>query len=817
MAGVITTELAPYALVRVAALPHPGPPSGAAGFRAAMAAAVAARSRIRELAPNVADALHDSAGDHPAEFHRRVVLPLRRDVHNDRSPRPALLAELGTLPERVPLVRGWLDERAALDAATEAVLDAWPHALAAERAVLAEVCRAEPVRLAGVSTGADLLHGLTRTAAGGGTPDRKTRKAEATVLRYALRATSKTSPLSWYTHVGWGTWGDGPWPAARPVAHTEVNRMLLTRLLAAFRDRPHRLAPGLREHDGHVVFRRDTPVVPGPDAPPSRVDFTREEEVDVAATGPLRFLVAAVRDAGPDGVVPADLAGALAARLSTPDAGAAARAYVERMLDIALLVPVEPVHPQDPDAPAAVAAWLRERGAHEVADRLTRLVTATAAFATADPPARAVATAALDAGWRELGERVGVDLSGIAPVREDVLLPEPVPVPATGTGALTLLTPLLVLFDQYVLLRRLVRNRFVAAVGPGGTASLAECAVFLSGVSPDDVNSAESGHDPEVVALMESRAKIAAAARADGVLTDDLVHEAAAHVPEWLRRPGSYAFFGQPTRDGRLVVNHVYPGFGKFTSRFLRRLPGAADAVAARLRRALGERFTQFRPLRGFNANLHPLLAAREIGEDARWADLPADELQVRHDPRTDEVRVVHRGEPLDVVYLGFLLPLVLPDRYIPLHADLACGWIALEALRSREVDGDVVLRGGLRYRDVVLARRTWDFPVLPELGADEAVAPAVARLRARHGLPEHVFVDAHATSRSADHLARGLIRAKPQYVDFGNALHLRCLPRLLSRFPGGVELTEALPVPGAQSPGGRVLEVVAETYWGVS
>ncbi|MFE2754503.1 hypothetical protein ACFXGA_21145, partial [Actinosynnema sp. NPDC059335] len=196
--------------------------------------------------------------------------------------------------------------------------------------------------------------------------------------------------------------------------------------------------------------------------------------------------------------------------------------------------------------------------------------------------------------------------------------------------------------------------------------------------------------------------------------------------------------------------------------------------------------------------------------------DLPVDELRVRHDPRTDEVRVLHGDEPLDVVYLGLLLPLMLPDRYIPLHTDLACGWVGLEALRSSETDGGVVRRGGLRYRDVVLARRSWDFPAAPELGAEEAVAPAVARLRARHGLPEHVFVDAGAASLPADFLERRLIPAKPQYVDLGNALHLRTLPRLLSRFPGGVELTEALPVPGAQSPGGRVLEVVAETYWRV-
>jgi hypothetical protein len=801
MAGAPTAELAPYALVRVAALPYPEPPPGAAGFREAMAAAVAAQVRVLELAPALADALHDSAADHSPAFHRRVVLPLRRDVHNDRTPRAALLSELDALPGRVPLVSRWLAERAALDAAVEKAVAAWPDALAAERAVLAELCAAEPLRLAGVLTGPDLLHGLKRTAEGRGAPDRKARKAEATVLRYALRATAKTSPLSWYTLVGWGRWGDGPWPRARPVAHTEVNRLLLTRLTAAFRDRPHRLAPGLREVDGRLVFRRDVPVAAPPDATPSRVHITREEQVDVAVTGPLRFLLANARAAGPRGVAPGELARALAAKLTTPDAADAARGYVGRMLDVGVLVPVDPVHPQDPDAPAALAAWLRDNGEHDVADRLTRLVATTDAFATADPPARAVAAAELADGWRDLGERVGADLAGISPVLEDVVLPEPVPVPATGTDTLTRLTPLLALFDQQVLLRRLVRNRFVAAVGVGGTASLADCAVFLSGVWQEAANGAEV-RDPEVVALLETRAKLVA----HGTLAD-LVDEAPNHLPDWLRRPASYSFFAQPMA-GQLVVNHVYTGFGKFTSRFLPRLPGAREAVTAQLRRVLGPRFAQFRPVRGFNANLHPLLGAHEVGEDARWADLPADELLVRHDPRADEVRVVHRDEPLDVLYLGFLVPLVLPDRHVPLYSDLACGWVDLDALRSRRVEDGVVVRDGLRYRDVVLSRRSWEFAATPEVG-DPA---AVVRLRARHGLPEHVFAGPRAAPLSADFVQRMLTSPKPQYVDLGNALHLRSLPRLLTRFPDGVQLTEALPVPGLHAP--RVLEVVAETYW---
>ncbi|MFD7658798.1 lantibiotic dehydratase, partial [Actinosynnema sp. NPDC059797] len=461
--GRTTTELAPYALVRVTALPHPRPVP--TDFRAGVDALVAAEARVAALAPDLADALHDSASGHPAEFHRGVVLPLRRDVHNGRAPKPAAVAELGDLPERVPLLARWLAAHADLARAAESVSAAWPHGLAASRGWLAEVCATDALRRASALTGPDLLHGLDRTARGRGEPDRKARKAEPSVLRYALRATSKTSPLSWYTHVGWGAWGEGPWPGAEPVSHVAAHRLLVTRLVDALGPvLPHRLAPGLRERGGRLLFRRDAPV-----EGVGRAVVVREEEVDVAATGPLRFVVAAVRDAGPGGLALDRLAEALAARLTGEGAERSARAFVARTRELGLLVPVSPIHPQDPDAVGSLASWLAARPAGgtagagdatpfpgtgvfqdaassagtasspgtavfpDVARRLTSLAATTAAFATTDPPARVAALAELSAGWRELGERVGADLTGIAPVVEDVVLPEPVPVPP-GAG-----------------------------------------------------------------------------------------------------------------------------------------------------------------------------------------------------------------------------------------------------------------------------------------------------------------------------------------------------------------------------------------------
>ncbi|MCE6996492.1 lantibiotic dehydratase family protein [Saccharothrix sp. S26] len=795
-----TTELAPYALVRVAALPHPRPV--ASGFRAGLDAVVAARVRIAALAPDLADALHDSAGGHSTAFHQKVVLPLRRDVHNGRVPRAT---ELGTLPQRVPLLARWLAAHEELSRAVDAVLAAWPGELAASRRWLAEVCATDALRRASALTGPDLLHGLDRTARGRGEPDRKARKAEPTVLRYALRATAKTSPLSWYTHVGWGVWGEGPWPATEPVSHPAVHRLLVTRVVDALGPRlPHRLAPGLRERDGRLLFRRDVPV-----EGVGRAEVVREEEVDVAATRPLRFVVEVVRAAGPDGLPPDRVADALAAKLSKPDAAAA---FVAKTLELGLLVPVSPIHPQDPDAVGSLAAWLAPTDG-EAAGRLTALAATTAAFATADPPTRVAVLAELAEGWRALGDRFGADLTGVTPVVEDVVLPEPVPVPPGAAPALTRLTPLLVAFDQHVLLRRLIRTRFVERFGQGGVATLADCSAPLSRAWQESMDT-DALDDPDVRAVLDLREKLAGQVH-DGVVTDDVLASAADLLPAWAtRRTGSYGFFAQPTHDGRLVVNRVYAGFGKFTSRFLDVLPGARDAVARQVRRHTVDP-VQFRPVRGFNANLHPLLGAREVGEDARWADLPADELDVRHDPVADEVRVTHRGVPLDVLYLGFLIPLALPDRQVALYSDLACGWVDLDRLRAATTDGGVTARGRLTYGDVVLARRSWDFAVPPAVGAEERSALDVALLRARHGLPEHVFVGPDRGPASADAYQRALTAGKPQYADLGDPLHLRCLPRLLARFPDGVRLTEALPVPGAA--GGRVVELIAETYWRAS
>ncbi|WP_157984907.1 hypothetical protein [Lentzea terrae] len=746
-------ELAPYALVRLAALPHPDDAVAAAPFRRAVEALANNESELLAVTSPLCDLLHDSAGAHSVE--------LRHDVHNRRMPRPALRVAASALG--IPLLDSWfelMDARAALLVEVERLQ---PDALAAEREVLASVRASEPLRRAAVLSGRE----------------GQTRNAEPTVLRHALRATSKTSPLS---SVGWGTWSpDAPAPDwGTPVSVTRVNQLLLTRLIAALVadrtrlfDHPHRLAPGVHEDDGRLRFLRDVP----PSGP--RASAGAEENVELASSPPLKFLVG-LTAANPKGINPAELASALATRLPDGESDRAQH-HVALLLDIKLLVPVRPVDPQDPAACLSLASWLRDTGRASLADRLLSIHRSTVAFGSLESAARPAALAGLAAEWESLGAAVGADLSGVVPLSEDVVLPQPVRLGRAygydGARTLAALTPLLMLFDRHLAIRRYIRDQFVVEFGRGGSARLAECAPLLL----EALASAPTG------GLGASRAQVADLVQ-DGVITDEAVEAAADLLPSWMKtRPVSYGFFAQPSPEG-LVVNHVHDGFGRFPSRFLDLLPPEAYAsVRATLDGVFPRGFAEYRPVQGFNPNLHPLLSRVEIGEDPRWADLTPDAFELFHDQERDELRLRRSGAPVDVLYLGHLAAFSLPGRVAALHADLTCGAVDLSALRPVSESGDVLFLDRLRHRDVLLARRSWEFS---SDALDLADIGSVTQFRARFGLPAQLFCGTES-----------------QYVDLSNALHLHTLPRLLARC-SRVQLTEALPVPS-----GQVLEIFAETY----
>ncbi|MFD8062314.1 lantibiotic dehydratase [Streptomyces cyaneofuscatus] len=870
-------RVAPGALVRTTLLSLPAEPAPAAAFRAALAELVVLEGRLAALAPALGDALYASRAGHTEDFHREVVLPLRRAVHNGREPRLTLLRRLDGLAGRVPELRAWLDARGRREDVLAVLRAGTDPALAAGRSVLAGLCREPSFLRAASFTSADLLRAVLR--AGHGPTDRRARKEEAGVARHAVRAVARTTPLSAFTAVGWGvlptpsavdrgdvSWNGADLPVGSSRAVVRANRTLVDTLFAALaadpRRRstlPHRMCSSLRDSGGRAAFAR------------SRTAFTaarflavEDDEVVLGAAEPLRRL-AALCD--PPATLDA-LAGMLAEGGSAePDTDqvAAAAAFLHQVCDAGLLVPVEPYAPQAPDPLPRLAGWLRSTGAprdRELALRIDDLSAATGEFGTAEPGRRAALLAALRDRWvtflADLGHPVGPGPARLTVLSEDVVMRQPIRLDgflgAADHRALGELASLSEVFDLGPAVRRQVRDSFVARYGPGGVCPH----VWDFGADADEAwqrasRAADGGAPgtPGGGSIAADGIRLLAALRAelteavhrahadsgggpddDVVLPAGLVAGLGSRMPSWAtRRPVSYTGFVQRAGGGVLCVNHVYGGWGRFSSRFLDSLdPGAARVAATAVSGTLGPGATvaQVRPVSGFNANLHPRFVPEEIGPDRSYASLGMDDIELVHDLRGDEVRVRVKatGAWADVLYAGVFAPLLLQPRLAPLLMDHPHGITDFGALVPRHLTavpgGDLVRTPRLRHRHLVLRRRRWGLAgptvavLLAELAAEgEVPVGTVARWRALLGVPDQLYLHAAPPARGGradEDLLSALDRPRPQYVDLGDALHLRCLGRWLARHPGGVVLEEALPAP-ARGEAHAAVELLVETY----
>ncbi|MEV6584057.1 lantibiotic dehydratase [Streptomyces sp. NPDC051582] len=869
-----TARTVPYALVRTTVTPHPAQPGEAARVRTLLDRLTALTAREDALRAALCDDLFASRPGHDEEFHRQVVLPLRRALHNGRVPRPALLARLADLPVRVPRLGTWLELRGFRDALLTELAAAAPDALTAERSALAQLCRSPGFTRAVALTSADLLRAVSRAARDEG--GRRARKEEPSVLRHALRASTKTSPLSWFTAVGWSD-GAGPSAEPRPALRSVVreHRTLVEALAAALLDEPrrrsalaHRMTSSARHTaDGRALYARDHTLFAG-----GRYLVTHEESVEL----PVRPALTALDAVAAEPATLAELADRLGPALGRAGTDPAVTRFLDQLADGGLLVPVDPVDPQHPHPLRALAGWLRrwpEDAA--LADRVERLAGDTAGFANVPAQERPALLADLAERWRRLladaGRPVPADAAPLNVLSEDVHVgaahvgaahvggvrtgEDPVPADRLRDADRTVLgelTALAELFDLGHLMRRAALERFVARYGPGGTcptpwefgrdtaAAWEEAARLAVRPSGDPGLSRELAELASLREEFTQKVRAAAADTPDGraeelVLPAEEVRGLAGRLPGWTSaRPLSYAWFVQRALPGQLLcVNHVYGGWGRFTSRFLDDLPrGAAAQVAREIRRGLGDgaRAAQIRPVGGFNANLHPLLVDEEIGPDRLRSTFAEADVELVHDTDRDQLRLRLRatGEPLDVLYLGFLAPVMLPQRLAPFLCDHPGGVVDFRRLLPRHTlaapGGEVWRTPRLRHGHAVLARRRWHLPagvlaaLRADLAADPDVIPAatVARWRALLGLPEQLFLHAvpePAAGRPAEDFARSLRAPKPQALDLGSALHLRCLPGWLARHARGVVLEESLPVFGGRSRPAHAVELIAETY----
>ncbi|WP_254792862.1 lantibiotic dehydratase [Streptomyces sp. CC77] len=372
---------------------------------------------------------------------------------------------------------------------------------------------------------------------------------------------------------------------------------------------------------------------------------------------------------------------------------------------------------------------------------------------------------------------------------------------------------------------------------------------YLSFTSGRTAHDAEGRYVPEVNWLGLPQLKVLDAAREtftarmralhdrsggqEVVVDDSLIDEMADLLAPVTAdfRPMSHHLQLADRGDGRplAVLNRSYGGlsfpFSRFTHCF--------DGVEERLLRHAEEirpRDAVFAEVTGgpvtSNLNLHGRLTTHEIvcpGERGTLepeARIPLDDLYLEHDEDTDRLvlRSTRLGREVVPVYLGYLVPLALPElpRTLLLLSPTSVAPLDVWAgVPEGEPHDGVATRPRVRHGSVVLSRRSWSCTAdrLPQAGPgapDEERFLAWHRFRRAHGLPDRVFATV------ADSGARGATAAKPQYVDFDSPLSLSAFEALLRNGRARVVLREMLPdedaLHTASGRGRHVAELAVET-----
>ncbi|MFE4535499.1 lantibiotic dehydratase [Streptomyces scopuliridis] len=293
-------------------------------------------------------------------------------------------------------------------------------------------------------------------------------------------------------------------------------------------------------------------------------------------------------------------------------------------------------------------------------------------------------------------------------------------------------------------------------------------------------------------------------------------------------------------RDGAplVVLNRSYGGlsfpFSRFThvydtagaaepagafSRGLRDTAAAVTPEGAVLAEITGGAVTS-------NLNLHSPLTDYQIvcpGESSTVPEdrrIHLDDLHVEHDAETDRLvlRSTRLGREVVPVYLGYLVPLALPEipRTLLLMSPTSMAPLDVwGGVPAGEAHDGVTRRPRVLHGEVVLSRRSWTMtagtlPVRRPGTGDEEWFLGWQRWRREHALPDQVF----ATVSSGP---RGGAGAKPQYVDFDSVLSLTALEALPTDPDDRVVLREMLPgrdgLHVRSARGSHVAELAVETF----
>ncbi|MEV6316298.1 lantibiotic dehydratase [Streptomyces sp. NPDC051776] len=316
----------------------------------------------------------------------------------------------------------------------------------------------------------------------------------------------------------------------------------------------------------------------------------------------------------------------------------------------------------------------------------------------------------------------------------------------------------------------------------------------------------------------------------DGAFLEEVAGELTTVTPDFATL--SHHFQLSDGADGPLfVLNRSFGGlsfpFSRFTHCFdgldeeLRAHAGTIEPDGVVFAEVTGGSVTS-------NLNLHGRLTDHEIICPGETGTLPAecqlrlDDLYIEHDEAGDRLvlRSARLGREVVPVYLGYLVPLALPEipRTLLLLSPTSIAPLDVwGGIPESESENGVTRRPRVRHGNVVLSRRRWSAPasVLPLRApgvSDEDWFLEWHRWRRAHGLPDRVFATV------SDGGGRGATGSKPSCVDFDSFLSLTAFEALLKNSGARVAFREMLPeedgLHAVSDRGRHVAELAVETVF---
>ncbi|WP_053760582.1 lantibiotic dehydratase [Streptomyces sp. AS58] len=713
-------------------------------------------------------------------------------------------------------------------------------------------------------------------------PDKRLRKVERSVLSYLYRTACKTSPFSTFTGVALGTFGDGADPALRVReqwrGRVRLNVVVLARFAelvlaspALRADLPVRLASGWGSDDHRVRYVRRW-VTAGDDDAAVTFDAVKDRLFFLRRSGTLDRLIALLSERD---LRYREVVDWLCAEYGADADAELCETYVSALLQLGMIrVPCldTDVHTADPlDSFRDALTALDRPWAGELAAELGDAAALLAEFPDADTAGRAALMRRLRAGLGEAQRLLGAaDVSlpqtlvyEDADAGDDVSCGLGAWTGADG-GALRSVERVLPAFDLTLPQRVTFKGFFLARYGKGGRCDDLLGLVhdfhedffdqYLSFTAKRVPFDARGEYVPEenwlgleeIRALDRGRRAFIDRMRAlwaghtgteDVVLSDGHLDEVAAELDGLAAPFTPQSHHVQLTSEGDeplMVLNRSYGGLSFPFSRFTHVWddpsgPGLSDPLREQAVR-LTPPGAVLAELTGgpvtSNLNLHGRLTDYQIVCPGEASSVPEDrrihlaDLHLEHDENEDRLvlRSERLGQEVVPVYLGYLVPLALPEtpRTLLLLSPTSMApldvWAGVPHGPSHL---GVTRRPRVRHGNLVLARRCWSttaasLPALPAGTPEDEVFLAWRRWRREHDLPTRVFATVSGGPR-------GGAGAKPQYLDFDSPLSLAAFEALVKSPDDRVELREMLPSENGlhvvSERGSHVAELSVETF----